>query len=229
MQVTLVKKINNAIDVRSFVFKPQKTFKWKAGQYIFYEIKHSNPDERGIVRHFSISSAPYEKNLMLTTRFSQGRVSTFKQALDNLAIGDKVRAFSLGGEFTLENPKERYVFIAGGIGITPYRSILMDLAHKNSLKEITLLYANRDKEIIFRDELDKLMQENSGLKISYVIEPERIGAELIKKEVPDFSERNFYISGTKSMVDALGKIIQNMGIKNNAVKLDFFPGYSGKY
>lgn len=226
MKVTLIKKIKNASDVFSFVFKPENPVEWKAGQYIFYKIPHPNPDNRGIIRHFTISSAPYEKNLMLTTRFPQGRISTFKQALNNLAIGSEIETLSMGGDFIVENPDKNYVFITGGIGITPYRSILLDLAQKNFINNIILLYVNRNEEIIFKDEFDALTEKHSGLKIKYIIEPERINVDSIKKEVPDFLKYNFYVSGTELMVAAIRKILIGMQINNEQVKSDFFPNYT---
>ena len=128
-------------------------------------------------------------------------------------------------EQTTEKPKEKYVFIAGGIGITPFRSILLDLAFKKSLNEIILLYANSNQEIAFKDELDKLVKENPNLKIHYIIDPDRITLDLIKEFVPNFSDFIFFISGTKSMVNAMKKNLLELNIKKKKIKSDYFPGY----
>jgi ferredoxin-NADP reductase len=225
VKAKLIEKNKESSDVTSFIFQTERPVQWKAGQYIFYRIEHSNSDNRGPIRHFTIAAAPFEKNMMLTTKFPQDKTSSFKQALDNLSIGNEVKAFSIDGKFVIKNPKKRYIFIAGGIGITPFRSILFDLDHNNSLNEIILLYANRNQEIVFKQELDKLAEKNSGLKIYYIIDPQKIDSDLIKEKIQNFSDCVYYISGTKGFVNAMKKLLKEIGVKKRKIKSDYFPGY----
>ena len=146
MILTLTDKIQRSSDCFSFLFKPEKPVTWKAGQFMQFTIQHENPDDRGISRFFSISSAPYEENIMITTRISAEKSSTFKKALTGLEKNGIISAMPPQGEFTVEDFSKSIVFIAGGIGITPVRSILLDLDYKMDLPGIPvyLLYSNRN-------------------------------------------------------------------------------------
>ncbi len=226
MDVKLLKKIRETKDVYSFIFEPSAPVTWKAGQFIYYKIPHKNVDSRGDERHFTIASAPHEKNIMLTSRFDLEDGSSFKKALLNLKQGDKVSAYNINGSFTVNDYKKKYVFIAGGIGITPYRSILLDLSRKNKLGDIILVYANRDeKNISFRGLLEDLESGQEGLKVHFIIYPKLIDAKVIKGNVEDIGERKFYISGPIKMVKSVESELEKLGVKKENIVKDYFPGY----
>jgi len=225
MEAILLKKIQHTKDVYSFIFKTPEILTWKAGQFIYYKLPHKNPDSRGIIRPFTISSAPYEKKLRLTTKFILDNGSSFKKALYNLRIGNSIEVFSIGGELTIENEKDKYVFIAGGIGITPFRSILLDLNHRNKLNNIILLYGNKDDSITFKDELDRLEKENRNFSIRYAIEPQFIDKNLIKEQITDIFKRTYYISGPLMMVKAIENLLKEIGVESKRIKKDYFSGY----
>jgi ferredoxin-NADP reductase len=132
-----------ANDTFSFIFAPEQPLQWKAGQLLRHELNHPNPDDRGVERFFSIASAPHEKHVMLTTRFAS-KSSSFKKALKNLRRGDAIEAHDLEGDFVVDDSRKTFVFIAGGIGITPFRAILLDLDYNRKPLNVQLLYANRD-------------------------------------------------------------------------------------
>ena len=98
MKLELLEKISETEDVISFIFKPLESLEWKAGQFVYYKIPHKNPDNRGIIRHFTIASAPHEKHIRLTTRFFYEGGSSFKKALNTLEIGSQVDTFEIEGE-----------------------------------------------------------------------------------------------------------------------------------
>lgn len=225
MKVTLIEKIRKTKDIYSFIFKPEKQVIWKAGQHIFLKIPHPNPDNRGIIRHFTISSAPVEKNISITSRFDIEKGSSFKKALLKLKTGSTVEAFNLRGNFIIKDLKAKYVFIAGGIGITPYRSILLDLSNKNNSVNIILLYGNKDQDIVFKDTLDAIESKYKWLKIYYIVEPQIIDEEILKNKVQDFKERIFYISGSLNMVKTVQNILLRLNIKESSILKDYFPGY----
>ena len=152
MNLILINKVSRSSDVISFYFKPQSPITWEAGQFMYFTLSHSNPDDRGISRYFTISSAPYEENIMITTRFVSEGSSSFKNALLNMEIGQNISALPPKGEFVIGDLLKSYVLIAGGIGITPFRSILLDLNYRKKLQStgIYLLYSNRNNEIIFK-------------------------------------------------------------------------------
>lgn len=211
--------------VISFIFEPEKPFSWKAGQFIHCVLHHEPTDNRGSDRWFTLASAPSEKKVMLTTRFMPQQGSTFKQALQNLKPGDAIEMSDLDGDFIVEDLAAQYVFIAGGIGITPFRSILKELDQAGKSISATLLYANHDEHIVFRDELDRFAQHNPKLKIQYLIASERVDAARIKKEFPDLKTRFFYVSGPEPMVEKLGQTLKDLGVPADHLKQDWFPGY----
>src|SRR6185312_1129439 len=155
MKLTLSERRQETPDILTFRFAAPWLKDWKPGQYLHYTLEHPSPDDRGVERWFTIASAPFEEYVQLTTRFSE-KSSTFKKALRALNVGEAIEADGLEGEFTVENPRRRLVFIAGGIGVTPYRSILLALDRAKAPIDVDLLYANRDESFPFRDELEEL-------------------------------------------------------------------------
>jgi ferredoxin-NADP reductase len=227
MNLILINKVSRSSDVISFYFKPQSPITWEAGQFMYFTLSHSNPDDRGISRYFTISSAPYEENIMITTRFVSEGSSSFKNALLNLEIGQNISALPPKGEFVIGDLSKSYVLIAGGIGITPFRSILLDLNYRKKLQsiEIYLLYSNRNNEIIFKGKFDNLAKENLNFKLRYIISPEICNADLIRNTITDYTEKIYYISGPVNMVKAIEDILTSIGLTEDKVKQDYFPGY----
>ena len=225
MTLTLIGRHNEAGDAASFIFRADEPgFTWRAGQFLHYTLPQANPDGRGIERWFTIASAPFEGQVMLTTRLVEER-STFKAALDALAVGATIEADGLEGDFIVEDPKAKFVFIAGGIGITPYRAILLDLDRSGAAIDATLLYANRDNNIVFRDDLEALAGKHKDFRVNYYIGPERIDEAAIRRAVPDLAAPIFYVSGPEPMVEAFERMMRDMGIPDARLKRDYFPGY----
>jgi ferredoxin-NADP reductase len=225
MKVELIKRIKETEDSFSFIFKPEEDLHWQAGQFIFFQIPHENPDSRGIKRHFTIASAPYEKIIMLTAKFDFKKGSSFKKALFNLKPGDRIEAFGIRGNLVIKDINSKFVFIAGGIGITPYRAILLDLVHKNASPDITMLYGNKDNDFIFKDMLDRLDSELDWLEINYIIEPQLIDSDVIKRNVSDVYNSIYYISGPHKMVRIIESILLEMKIDKENMLVDYFFGY----
>lgn len=226
MQLTLVGKIKEGKDVISFLFKPQTPFFWKSGQFLHYTLLHPNTDNRGPERYFTIASAPFENIVMLTTRFTKISGSTFKKALKSLKVGDKIEAVGPDGQFTVDNPAQKMVFIAGGVGITPFRAILLDLKNKNQPLNTTLLYANKTEDFVYKKTLEKIAKLNPKFKIYYFVDPKRIDEKAIKKFVPNLQKSIFYISGPAAMVDSMDHLLKSLNVPNSHIRKDLFPGYS---
>src|SRR5688572_7178717 len=129
MQLLLVDKKQVAPDTISFFFRPDMPLMWKPGQFLRYRLPQQNPDDRGENRFFSIASAPFEGHVQVTTKFAPEKSSTFKTELQKMEIGKSIEADGPKGSFSMDDPNRQYVFIAGGIGITPFRAILTDLHH----------------------------------------------------------------------------------------------------
>lgn len=225
MKVELLEKHHETEDIISFIFKPLENIEWKAGQFIYYKIPHEDPDNRGIMRHFTIASAPYEKNIRLTTRFFSEDGSSFKRALKSLKVGSQLDAFELDGSFTVEDYQQKYVFIAGGIGITPFRSILLDLAKKDKINNIILFYGSRDENIVFENEFNEIALQNPAFKVHYVISPDRIDIKVLQEKVPDLTDRVCYVSGPMVMIKSVEQCLLELGISQEVIKTDYFSGY----
>ena len=225
MQGELIEKYDETVDVKSFIFKPEEKLKWKAGQFIYYKIPHKDPDGRGIIRHFTIASAPHEGNIRLTTRFTDKGGSSFKKALRSLKPGSKVEIFAHEGSFTIEDLDAKYIFIAGGIGITPIRAILLDLEEKDMIKDIILYYGTHKENIVFKDLLKDLGNKNNGLMVQYTISPKRIDNKLLQNNIRDLHERLIFISGPMKMVKKIQDSLLKGGIPVEKMKTDYFSGY----
>lgn len=213
-----------AEDTLSFLFGPEEPFSWKAGQYLRYKLPHPDVDSRGDERYFTIASAPHERFVMLTARFaSQG--SSFKRALCRLNRGDVIEADELGGDFVVDSPDGQHIFIAGGIGVTPFRAILLDLHHRQLPINATLLYSNRADDFPYRRELEQLRPYHARLDIRYFIHPERIDKVTVEKFYR--SQRNpiVYVSGPEKMVEHFDALLKGMGLGESNIRTDYFPGY----
>ncbi len=226
MILKLISKKQETPDVVTFVFEFPEEIAWKAGQYMRYRIPNEKADDKGIMRYFTNAAAPFEGHSQITTRYSDP-VSTFKQDLDKIYIGGEIMANGPFGDFTIEDTTKELVFIAGGIGITPFRSILLQLDHDKKPFKITLLYGNRTEDAVFKAELEELARRNAGFKIIYAIGNQFIDTPFITSSVPEFQTKIFYLSGPEPMVKGIEATLSQMGIKEDQIRKDYFPGYDG--
>ncbi len=227
-------------DIYDFVWKIKgftNKFAFKPGQYLEWTLGHKNPDDRGERRYFTIASSPTEEGIHLGVKFYP-ESSTFKQKLLSLEPGDEMVASQLSGDFVMpEDHTKKLVFIAGGIGVTPFRSMVKYMIDKGEKREVTLFFANRTpKDIVYKDLFD-LAQREIGMKTIYAVndlagaieEPNMyvgfINAEIITREVSDYKNCQYYISGPRSMVDSFEGTLGQMGVPSSQIKTDFFPGY----
>jgi len=221
MELTLIERRPEAGDAVSLFFRRPSAFRWTPGQYIGVELPHADADARGDRRWFTISSAPHEEVVRLTTRtFARG--SSFKRALLALQPGDHVAVDGARGSFTAPDPASEHLFVAGGIGITPFRSILVDLERRRTGPPVTLLYGSR-RDVIFRAELDAIAARNRWLTIRYVVEPSFVDGPLLRELLRP--EHRVWISGAEVMVHALHGLVAALGVPDARIKRDEFPGY----
>jgi ferredoxin-NADP reductase/Na+-translocating ferredoxin:NAD+ oxidoreductase RnfD subunit len=234
----LRQKVQISPDVVEFIFTPPARFNFNPGQYMEWTLGLEDPDSRGNRRYFTLASSPTERDIRLGIKFYQNS-SAFKKAMLALDRNQEIIASQLAGDFSLtENPSERCVFIAGGIGITPFRSMLKYLLDSHKRRPITLFYTNRTPaDIVYRDILDRAQRE-LGIRIIYsVTDPSsqvtdrainvgRITPEWIKKLVPGYQQATYYISGSTGMVISFQTMLRRLGIKDHQIKVDYFAGLS---
>jgi ferredoxin-NADP reductase len=211
-----------ATDTLTFYFLKPADFRYVAGQFIEMHVKHDTVDERGDKRWFTLSSSPTEDHLAITTKITP-TCSSFKHSLLLLTIGQTVSISESMGDFVL--PKDEsipLVFIAGGIGITPYRSMIKWLTDKNMPRPIQLLYSTRDRgHAAFANEL-----EQSFVACSYIIRSSQLSGESLLNRIQDAHKKHLYIAGPEPMTEAITKQLINLGINKYQLVTDYFPGYN---
>jgi len=239
MRAILVEKNQEAGATFSYFLKTEKDIKYLPGQYIYLTLpKLNHPDPRGATRQFTISSSPTEGSyIAITTRAR--KESGFKNTLNELPLGSSVEINGPNGEFVFyDNDKGPYIFLAGGIGITPFRSIIKYVVDKHLNTKITLIYSNSlSSQIAFKEELENLCKANQNIKMVITItdphetkwqgEKRRIDADLIlahvKKETIPSS--TFWICGSPAMVSAMEEVVKNLGVNSKQILVDKFTGY----
>ena len=206
----------------SYLFKKPANFVYEAGQYMEWTLA-GHADDRGNRRYLTIASAPTEPNMMVSVRVPE-RPSAFKQRLGSLKPGDKILAGYLSGNFVLPKDHARKLaFMAGGVGITPFRSMLKSLVDHREKRDVILFYStNKRSELAFGDVFAAAKQ--IGLKSLYA---SSLSKELIAQNIPDYSQRTFYISGPYGYVKSAGDILIKLGVSPLKIITDYFPGYSG--
>ncbi|HEV2412473.1 MAG TPA: FAD-dependent oxidoreductase [Candidatus Saccharimonadales bacterium] len=224
MRFKLLRKDKEVGDVTSFVFEPEQPVSWVAGQYMRVELDHEgDPEDRLEFEHwFTISAPPYEKHPAITTHVSQ---STFKQALDHIPIGGEITVDGIEGDFIWRESALPLVFIAGGIGITPVHSILKQRVYDNEPVPAILVYANKERDVVFGDEIEHWRMSHPELKVHYVI-GERLTPEKCHELVPGLNASQVYITGPQGMVDAIGVGLMKAGLEESQLTRDWFPGYT---
>jgi ferredoxin-NADP reductase/Na+-translocating ferredoxin:NAD+ oxidoreductase RnfD subunit len=234
--IRLKEKIKIAPDVYEFIFTRGRHFEFVPGQYMEWTLGHHNPDARGNRRYFTLASAPTEKTLRLGVKFYP-KSSSFKRAMLGMKNGDEIVAAQTAGDFVLpRNPRQKVVLIAGGVGITPFRSMIKYLLDAKQRRPITLFYANKSvEEILYKDIFDRAHHE-LGMRVIYTMTDTnnlpagwagttgRITPQLIKSSVPDYRRCMYYISGPKGMVDSFKDSLDQIHIRKSQIKTDYFSG-----
>jgi glycine betaine catabolism B len=232
----LKEKIELGPMLYEFVFVPNRKISFAAGQYLEWTLSHSNTDTRGNRRYFTIASSPEEDVLRVGVKVADG-ASSFKRALSSLPEGGEVFAGQLSGNFTLpEDTNQKIVGIAGGIGITPFRSQVQHMLDTNQKRDFVLFYAAPDPAQFVYEEVFA-QAEKLGVKIVYVLSGAKeipaswqgktgfITKEMIQQEVSDYQNRMYYLSGPNVMVENYVKLLRSMGVSRSRIKTDYFPGY----
>ena len=232
----LAQKHKLAPDVVDFVFSNNQKFSYKPGQYTEWTLPHAGADARGNRRYFTLASSPTEDNLRLGVKF-YSQSSSFKQAMLVMDNDTPIAVAQLGGDFTMpEDKAEKLAFIAGGIGITPFRSMTKYLLDTNDNRSVSMLYSAKNANELVYTNVFEVARRKLGHSVTYVLtgqsatlpagaKPGPINAKLIKAQIPDYAERTFYISGTHTMVKAMTDILRGLGVARSRIKTDFFPGY----
>ena len=251
MKLTIVETRQESPTVKTFLFSSDPPVTWLPGQHVSMRIPHENPDNRGMVRQFSVSSSPTEKYLTITTR--QG-VSTLKKALFAMKPGEAIDGRGPGGIFTWtgETPA---LYLAGGIGVTPLRSMAVYKRDKKIQTPLNVLYSAKTREeLVFKELFSEMAKTDPTFHIIYTITEageakekgavlwDRIGRidETLLKEslngmpipgiggtlIPGIGARMVYMAGPGVFVEAMKTLALSLGIPADRLRSETFPGYA---
>ncbi len=201
-----------------------KEFEFLAGQYIRVGVPTLlHPDPRGSSRLFSLTSSPTDVKRITVAFRNSG--SGFKKTLMELLPGSPVSIEGPFGYLTLPKDDTRpLVFIAGGIGITPFMSMIRFVTKQKTPHKITLLYANRTVEnAAYIEELTTIAKQNPLFSLQNRFG--RIDAEFIQKTVQDLDSAAWYIVGLPVMVADMHSLLLQLGVKEDAIYFEDFTGY----
>jgi ferredoxin-NADP reductase/nitrite reductase/ring-hydroxylating ferredoxin subunit len=249
----LEKREHQDTDVMSFKFGRQDNishniFNYAAGQYAFFDIGGVYNDPEGPVRHFSLASSPTEEEIIISTRI---RDTPYKKRLSSLEIGSKAKVTKPLGKFVLHDDYSKpAVLLSGGIGVTPFRSMIKYATDKQLPIRIVMFDSNRNiPNILYKEEFDKCLNKNTNLKIVYTItekeddnqpssatgvnkewkgERGRIDKAMLERHLNDNEIKNsiYYICGPAGMLNAIKELLQNsLQIPKDQIRTEEFTGY----
>jgi len=207
---------------------------YRPGAYFWVELPdRGDQDEKGLRRHISLVTSPTDRGVVgLATRL---RDTAFKRTLASLQVGDEVAVEEPKGSFLLpEDAGADYVFVAGGIGITVFRSMLRYVAHEQLPYRITLVYSNRDRQsAAFLDELEELERRIPRLRVVLTMtdepawegETRHLDAEVLRDLVGDLGSKTFLVAGPPAMAEAVADSLRDAEVPDERVLTDRFSGY----
>lgn len=241
MKARLIKRTwdNPEQTIASFYFKPDRPYYFTAGQYADMTVPHEKPDKRGLTRTMTFTSNPSEALLRVTMRIPASK-SSFKQSLLQLEANSPVSLTDAMGDMVLPlDPGVPLVFVAGGVGIASYISMILWLASKKDSRDITLLYTVRNTDdIIYQEVFDAYVPIGNLKRILFTTDNKVDGASwpgkvkktrLTSRDIMEHAagDSQIYISGTEAMVNQLQEELQHTyNVPQYRLAFDYFEGYS---
>jgi glycine betaine catabolism B len=229
-QANISEIIQRSANVKSFRFKRPEDFDYKAGQYIIVILDFNG---KSVSKPFSLSSSPTEKDYLEFTKKLTGH--EFSNALDSMETGYPLDIIGPFGKMSYEGEYEKIVLLSGGIGIAPMRSICKYCTDLQLDTDVVLICSDRTEEdMVFWKELSGMVRQNPKLTVFQTLTRaseswtgcrERINENVIRKEVPDYITREFYICGPPSMTESMTEMLRSMGIPDVKVKKESLIGY----
>lgn len=221
----------------AFHFDKPGGFEFRAGQTLDWTlINPPESDAEGNIRTFSITSAPFDPELMIATRM---RDTAFKRVLRSMPLGTQVKIDGPSGSFTLhKNSTKPAVFLAGGIGITPFRSMIRYASHDRLAHQLYLFYSNRRPEVApFVAELEELTAQNPNFHLVATMtemskssrpwkgETGLISPEMLARHIPNLHGPIYYIAGPPEMVTGMRQILTQAAVDEDDIRTEEFAGY----
>ena len=234
MKATVAEKREVAKGTLMVLFAVEAYPDYRPGSYFWVELPdRGHDDEKGLRRHISLVTSPTERGVVgLATRL---RDSAFKLTLKELQVGDEAEVEEPKGSFLLpEDTSGEYVFVAGGIGITVFRSMLRYIADERLPYRITLVYSNRDRASApFLDELAELERQVEGLRVVLTMtddagwegESRRIDGDVLGEHLGDLHDKQFLVAGPPAMSEGVAEALRAAGVSDDHILASKFSGY----
>jgi ferredoxin-NADP reductase len=233
-KLKLLDRREAARDTIIFIFEKPDNFTFIPGQYAgFTLINPAETDAGGITRRFSLLNTPDDNHISFATRIQN---SAYKRVLNALPIGSEIKFAGPTGNFLLHDDLTTpAVMIGGGIGVTPFYSMIKFATDHTIARDLLLFYGNNSlQDAAFLPELQDMQQQNQRFRlIATMANPDRnwdgetgfITNNMIKKYIPDIHIPFYYICGSPAMVTTLQETLAEMGIDEARIKVEDFPGY----
>ena len=234
----LTKEKLEGTDIMTFRIT-RDNLQYTAGQFAYFKLDGVSGDAKGPIRHFSIASSPTEQDLLISTRI---RDTPYKQMLASLKNGTKILAWGPQGEFILHDDHSKSaIFLSGGIGVTPFRSMIKYATDKQLPIKIVMFDSNKNPQsILYKDEFDSWASQNKNVKVVYTVTEEqeatanwtgergRIDKLMMEKDLTkeEIGNAVFYICGPPGMLKAMQELLQKeLQIPKDRLKVEAFTGY----
>lgn len=222
-KLRFVEKKQESDDVFTFTFQSDEPIEWKAGQHGMFSVNEKI--EGRSWRVFSIASSPHENEIKISMHIPKSP-SSFKAALSKLTPGDLISMRGPFGSFYFFDLTTPILLVAGGIGITPMRSLLYQATQHNPLpRAIHLLYSQGNSSYPYRDEIDQLVTEHRFLTVDYLGGRDELSEKVNHYVNQHGNDSYYYLSGPQAMVKSLKQALMHQGIHKKNIKHDPFVGY----
>lgn len=219
--------VKETSDSYSFKLEIPQGFTWEAGQYTMWKfVDHKVEEGDRPVRVFTIASAPEDGYLMFTTRIAEDHTSWKNILLNDLKVGDKMMVAKAKGEFNFHgNYKESFV-IAGGIGITPIRSLLKHFSENNNEDhKLVVLYSDDRGEFCYKYDFKEITDKMPNLELLFICDRDEFTAEVEKYAKEKQNNAEYLIAGSPGMNKVFSEKLEGLGVNKDNIKVDNFMGY----
>lgn len=227
IETKVIDIVKETSDTYSVKLEIPEGYTWEAGQFTMWAFKdHKVVDGDNPTRVFTIASAPEDGYLMFTTRIDEIHTSWKDIVLNDLKVGDIMIIRQANGKFRIHNEYKESFIIAGGIGITPIRSLMRHLVDNNDLDhKFTVLYSDDRGEFAYQEDFKKITDALPNLELIYISDRNEFNKLVEEYATKTQNNAEYLIAGSPGMNKAFSEKLQSLGVSERNIKMDNFQGY----